>query len=224
MKRTRARIAAALILVVVAGAFLPAFPGHSHAGETMVPVEWQGENPGPYVIDVTVAVDEEWLASYGADAEQQARRVLEMAANNFKPADLDLRVAELTTWRSADHAETIHPLFDTFSEDPAGEGRFLVALTAGSYAGGVDGLARAGIPQAVIRHHEGSLKRDAYVLTHEIGHVFSLHHHACEDGLCFMADHGYDPDEHWCPEHLELLRSNAGYFEYTSDLPSDAPR
>ncbi len=32
-----------------------------------------------------------------------------------------------------------------------------------------------------------------------------------------MADHAYDLREHWCPEHLEVLQANAGYFGYLAD-------
>ncbi len=32
-----------------------------------------------------------------------------------------------------------------------------------------------------------------------------------------MADHKYDLGEHWCPEHLELLRGNGGFFQYAAD-------
>jgi hypothetical protein len=98
----------------------------------------------------------------------------------------------------------------------------VVALTADSYEGDVDGLGEVRHPYVVVRHHPGSLERDAYVPTHEIGHVFGLGHHACGDGLCFMVDHGYDPDEHWCSDHLELLSKNAGYFDFANDAESQA--
>ncbi len=29
-----------------------------------------------------------------------------------------------------------------------------------------------------------------------------------------MAGRGFDPREHWCSGHLELLAANAGYFRY----------
>ncbi len=223
MIRLRGKIAALLIVVIVGTAFVPALEGHAHAGEPLVPASWRAENPGPYVLDVTVAVDEEWIDTYGADAEQRAARVIATAASNLRPAGLDLRLSHITQWTSADDAETIHPLLGAVEDSIPIDGQGLVvALTAGSYAAGVDGLARIRRPHVVVRHHAGSPERDAYVLTHEIGHIFGLDHHVCEDDLCFMADHGYDPDEHWCPEHLELLRNNAGYLEYANDANSQA--
>jgi hypothetical protein len=93
-----------------------------------------------------------------------------------------------------------------------------VGLTAGSFENPVDGVARERSRYVVVRHHPGNLDRDAYVLTHELGHVFGLDHHTCDDLLCFMADHGYDPEEHWCPDHLDLLGKNAGYFDYAQTI------
>lgn len=222
-RRLPAKIAALLILIIVGAAFVPALEGHAHAGEVLVPAAWLDENPGPYTLDVTVGLDEEWLDAFGGDAEQRAARVIAAAASNLRQAGLDLRVSAITEWASANDAETIHPLLDEIREAIPVDGPSLaVALTAGSYAGGVDGLAQVRQPFVVVRHHPGSLERDAYVLTHEIGHIFGLDHHACEDDLCFMADHGYDPDEHWCPEHLELLRNNSGYFGYAQDSEAQA--
>ena len=223
MTRLRGKVAALLIVIIAGAAFVPTFGTHAHAGEPLVPASWRAENPGPYWVDITVAVDEEWTEIFGSEAEQRAARVVEVAAANLRPAGLHLRLAEVTEWTSADEAETIHPLLRDVEEAVPIDGQGLVvALTAGSYEGNVDGLAHARHPHVLVRHHAGSPERDAYVLTHEIGHILGLDHHACEDALCFMADHGYDPDEHWCPEHLELLQNNAGYLEYASDAGSRA--
>ncbi len=223
MIRLRGKIATLLIVVIVSAAFVPSFSAHVHTGEPLVPASWRTENPGPYVLDVTVAVDEEWTDSHGAAADQLAERVIAIAASNLRPAGIDLRISRITRWTSADDAETIHPLLEAVKDSIPVEGQGLVvALTAGSYETGVDGLARIRQPHVVVRHHGESLERDAYVLTHEIGHIFGLDHHACDDDLCFMADHGYDPDEHWCADHLELLRNNAGYLEYANDADLQA--
>jgi predicted Zn-dependent protease len=219
MKRFRGKFAAALIFVLAVGLFVPALDSHPHAGEHLVPSAWSSENPGPYIIDVTVAVDEEWLAILGADAEHHARQVLNIATYNYREAGLDLRFSGITTWTSDSAAETIHPLLEQLQADfPAEGSRLVVGLTARSFDTAVDGIARERSPYVVVRHHTHDLDRDGYVLTHELGHVFGLDHHSCDDLLCFMTDHGYDPEEHWCPEHLELLGNNGGYFEYAQTI------
>ncbi len=83
MKKPPAKIAATLLLAILAGAFLPSFGDHAHAGESMVPESWRAENPGPYAIDVDLALDEEWAKAFGSRADQQARRVLDLAAANL---------------------------------------------------------------------------------------------------------------------------------------------
>lgn len=145
--------------------------------------------------------------------------MLNIASDNYRPADLNLRLSSLTVWTSDSVSDTIHPLLEELQSDlPATGPGLVVGLTAGSFENAVDGVARDRSPYVVVRHHPGNLDRDGYVLTHELGHVFGLDHHSCDDLLCFMADHGYDPEEHWCPEHLELLGDNAGYFQYVQDM------
>ena len=155
---------------------------------------------------------------FGADAEERARLVVERSAAQLRPADIDLRFAGLETWASDDDSLTLHGFLDALerSRRPLGADMVL-GLTAGRYGGKVDGVARPRRPYIVVKHHPRHLERDAYVLTHEIGHVLGLHHHACPDGRCFMADHKYDQREHWCSEHLEVLRANGGYFNYVQD-------
>ncbi len=222
MKAVRAWATASLLLLIVAGVFVPSLPGHAH-GEFLVPASWARDNPPPFRIDVTVAVDEEWLETFGPDAERQARHVVAIAAANLRPTPIRLTLSEVTTWTSADDADSIHPLLEDLERShPHGDAALVLGLTAGNRRDDADGVARIGRPYVVVRHHRGRLDRDAYVLTHEIGHVLGLHHHSCEDHLCFMADHGYDPREHWCEEHLQVLRGNAGYFQYLAEVEPQA--
>ncbi len=155
---------------------------------------------------------------FGMDAERQARRVVELSSVHLRPAGIDLRFAALETWTSDDDSVSLHGFLDALERSLSlGEEEMVVGLTAGRYAGNVDGVARPRRPYVVVKHHPRHIERDAYVLTHEIGHVLGLDHHACPDGRCFMADHKYESREHWCSEHLDVLRANGGYFRYAQD-------
>ncbi|MEE8370204.1 MAG: M12 family metallo-peptidase [Dehalococcoidia bacterium] len=214
----RPKIFSLLAIVVISGAIVPNLSAHLHSGEVLVSAEWREAHPGPNVISLTVAMDEEWLQTFGPDAERQARRVVELSAVHLRPAGIDLRVDGIDAWTSDDEGVTLHDLLDVLERGsrtvPAD---MVLGLTAGQYGSNVDGVARLRRPYVVVKHHPGRLERDAYVLTHEIGHVLGLDHHDCPDGRCLMADHKYDLREHWCPEHLELLQANGGFFQYAAD-------
>lgn len=223
MSRLRPKLIALLLILIVAGAFAPSRPAHLHSGQLLVPAQWREDHPGPHVISVTVAVDEEWRRTFDRDAERQARRVVELSALHLRPAGIHLRFSALTTWTSDDGSVTLHGLLDMLESSRRADGAgIILGLTAGRYAGKVDGVARPRRPYVVVKHHPRHLQRDAYVLTHEIGHILGLRHHACPDGRCFMADHQYDQREHWCSEHLEVLRANGGYFHYVPDAALQA--
>ncbi len=203
-----------LLVFIGAGVLVPTQPTQVHAGEVLVPAEWREAHPGPYAITVAVLVDEEWVARFGADAQKEAYAVLAAASRHFAPADIDLRPVRYETWESRDGVDPIEDVLDSLELSHRPDGADIVlGLTAG-YVGQEGGAARPRRPYVVVKHHLYHLERDAYVLTHEIAHTLGLHHHSCPDGRCIMAEHEYDPDKHWCPEHLELLRANGGLFQY----------
>jgi hypothetical protein len=219
MARLRKRISL-VALVALSGVMLlsPAVPVHSDSGEHLVPEAWTEAHPGRNTISLGVAFDEAWAAKLGPDAERTALQIVELAAENFQRAGIELRHGDAGRWTPREDAERLHDLLTTLRGTEAADGADIVlGLTAREYEGKVDGVSKRGTAEVVVRRHDDGAIRDAYVLTHEIGHILGLNHHSCEDGLCFMADHGYDPNEHWCEEHLELLTANGSYFRYAEE-------
>ncbi|KKL13670.1 hypothetical protein LCGC14_2523440 [marine sediment metagenome] len=65
-----------LLVFIGAGVLVPTQPTQVHAGEVLVPAEWREAHPGPYTITVAVLVDEEWVARFGADAQEEAGSII----------------------------------------------------------------------------------------------------------------------------------------------------
>lgn len=222
MTRLRPKIAIALVLIIVTTAFLPARTPHVHAGEIIVPEEWRAAHPGPYTIDVALLVDEEWIERFGPDAEGVARSVFMTAERKLEVADIHLRPVVYSTWDSPSGATSIVDLLDALERSGRPEGADIVVGLTDDYAGRDGGAARLRHPYAVVKHHPLHLERDAYVLVHEVAHTLGLFHHSCPDGRCIMADHDYDPREHWCDHHLALLRANGGFFQFAAEGATQA--
>ncbi len=219
MSRLRPKIAALALLSLLAVTILiPTASVHeAHAGDLLVPEGWRQAHPGPYAIDIAVLVDEEWADRFGEDARRKADAIVRAAARHFEPAGIKLRPIIYESWTSPDGASDIVELLDTLETARQRRDADLVVGLVAGYRGREGGAARPRLPHVVVKHHRYHPERDAYVLAHELAHVLGLHHHVCPDGRCFMADHEYDPGEHWCDDHLELLRANGGYFQYLAD-------
>ncbi len=223
MWRSRPKIAALLLLPVVAATiFIPAVSSQVYAGEVLVPAEWRKAHPGPYTITVAVVVDEEWTASFGADALEQAYAVIAAADRHFEPAEIHLRPVLFDAWTSDDSATSIQDLLQGFARGHDHSQADIVVALTGQYRGREGGIADADHRHILVKRHPYRLDRDAFIVAHEIGHALGLRHHRCPHRYCIMSDHDYDPEQHWCPDHYRLLEKNGGLFQYLSDAQPPA--
>ncbi|MDO8614418.1 MAG: zinc-dependent metalloprotease family protein [Dehalococcoidia bacterium] len=213
MRLARKLVSALLAAAVVSLAFIPSVDSHAYAGDLLVPESWRSAHPGPFTIRVTLLVDEEWTALYGPRARGEAAAALDDAAARFENAGIHIELARYETWQSDGDAGSMGELLSAVKDIPPGESDVIVALTA-QYHGRIGGISDQDRRHLLVKHHPYRTDLDSFVLAHEMGHALGLDHHHCPHHYCLMSDHDYDPAKHWCPDHLRLLRANAGYFQY----------
>jgi len=167
---------------------------------------------------VVLALDEEWRERFGEDSTQVARALLVEAGGLFRRVDIHLLPIRVADWESPGQYTTAEQLLQVVRESvDRGDADIVVALTAQSLYG-ADGRAEVGGRYALIEQHPGHPERDAFVLAHEIAHLFGATH-GCDlpghDGV--LATAGFAEPGLICPCTRQLLESNAARFHQQAE-------
>jgi len=175
------------------------------------------DHEAAFVVDSTrivVAMDEEWMAAAGADAEAEARKMIVDAASLFRGVHIHLLPVRSVAWNSPDDVDSLAGLLEAAEESvPLDDVDIAVVLTAQTVATGSDGGARVGDRYAIVVRHPDRPELDSTVLAHELSHLFGAHH-GCDlpehEGL--MASQGFSEPELLCPCTRQVLEINANRF------------
>ena len=194
--------------------FSPSTSAENTAGRVLVPEAWYQDHPGPYTVRVDLVVDQQWRDLYGADSVLESQDVVNQAQQLLAPAGIQLQVVSQDTWAHDTSATTIQQLYRQLLGSRSSKGADMTVALAAGYKGPEGGFAGSDQRHTLIKHHPYRTDRDALILTHEVGHALGLDHHNCTHLLCIMSSHDYDDKRHFCPEHLQLLARNGGFFEY----------
>jgi hypothetical protein len=161
---------------------------------------------------VVVVTDEEWRTAVPDADGTEARSVIFAAASLFRGIGIHLLPIRDVAWESPDDADTIEGIFEAAAAGvPLRDADFAIVLSAQPRSTTRDGYTEVGGSYVAVGHHPTDPGLDAFVLAHEVSHLFGAHH-ACDvpgrGGL--MAERGFD--ELICPCTREVLELNAHRF------------
>jgi metallopeptidase family M12-like protein len=174
---------------------------------------------------VVLALDEEWQARFGEDSVQVARSLLTDAGALFRSVDIHLLPVRFEAWESPDRETSVVELLGVVRESiDYADADIVIALTAQDLRG-ADGRAEVGGRYALIEHHPEHPERDAFVVAHEVAHLFGATH-GCDlvghEGV--LAGSGFDEPGLICPCTRSLLEANAARFHELAEPLEDASR
>lgn len=200
-------------------------PGADEACGTLVVAP---DGPAPFhtaSTRVILAVDEEWQALFGADSPATARALLANASALFRNVHIHLLPVRVSEWHSPDDIDSAKELLATIEREvELSDADIVIALT-GQALNGADGLARRGGRVLVVEHHPRQIEKDAFVLAHEVAHLFGASH-ACDltDREGLMAKNGFADADLICPCTQRILEANAARFHAEIEAPGSEPR
>jgi hypothetical protein len=169
---------------------------------------------GSHQIRLVLAVDDEWLARFGADAELQARAIVEDVSPLFGPFGIDLDTVKFERWSSLETGIAAHSLFAQVKQSVSLAGSDAVLALTGHQLWPTDGAGAVGGTHTLVSHHPGHPERDRLVAAHELGHLFGARDASPESaGSNIMIGKGFDHDLVWDACHERLLRLNAARFQ-----------
>ncbi len=219
-----------LLLPLIPGAWLAAFFATSAWGFSFPPpddyvegvpicgrpltVEQTGGRTFPVESTrVLLALDEQWRDRFGERADDVARSLLMDVGGLFRGLHIHLLAVHIASWVSPDGVDSATELLAVARSTIPPEGADIVVALTGRQLRPVDGSARVGGRYAVVGHHPDQPERDAFVLAHEVAHLFGATH-GCDleghEGV--MARRGFDEPGLICPCTREVLEMNAIRF------------
>lgn len=165
-------------------------------------------------VRVVLVTDEEWRATVG-QLGMAARHVVFDAASLFRGMSIHLLAVRSVDWVSPADATTIRDIWLAAREAVAlteGDEDVVVVLSAQRRSTIQDGYANVGGRYVAVAHHPDHPERDAFVLAHEISHLFGANHGCDVAGrVGLMAAQGFDHDL-VCPCTRRILELNANRF------------